>query len=217
MEHTLFETQLNILNVGTPLFQKEIARQQTPCLHVDWKPAAGGNIKLIEALDCLLEDEQVNEANRLAVEKIKQAHPVLVDVDQALRVIPGMTEKTILHAGPPIAYQDMCGPMRGAIMGALMYEGLADTAEEADKLAASGEIEFSPCHEHHAVGPMAGVISPSMPVHVVRNVTDGNYSYATINEGLGKVLRFGANSPEVLDRLRYIQKEVFLQSFLYSP
>ena len=207
MEHTLFETKLNILNVGTPLFQKEIARQQVPCLHVDWKPAAGGDIKLIEALDRLLEDEQVNEANRLAVEKIKQAHPVLVDVDQAIRVIPGMTEKTILHAGPPIAYHDMCGPMRGAIMGALMYEGLAATAEEADRLAASGEITFSPCHEHHAVGPMAGVISPSMPVHVVKNVTDGNYSYATINEGLGKVLRFGANSPEVLDRLRYIEKE----------
>ncbi len=207
MEHTLFETQLNILNVGTPLFQKEIARQQVPCLHVDWKPAAGGDIKLIEALDRLMEDEQVDEANRLAVEKIKQAHPVLVDVEQALRAIPGMTEKTILHAGPPIAYQDMCGPMRGAIMGALMYEGLAATVEEADKLAASGEITFSPCHEHHAVGPMAGVISPSMPVHVVKNVTDGNYSYATINEGLGKVLRFGANSPEVLDRLRYIEKE----------
>ena len=152
MEHTLFETQLNILNVGTPLFQKEIVRQQIPCLHVDWKPAAGGNIKLIEALDCLLEDEQVNEANRLAVEKIKQAHPVLVDVDQALRVIPGMTEKTILHAGPPIAYQDMCGPMRGAIMGALMYEGLADTAVEAEATVPQREAKPQTQQESPAAG-----------------------------------------------------------------
>ena len=206
-EQNLFGSELHILNVGTPLFQKEIARQQVPCLHVDWKPAAGGDPVLIDALDRLLEDPEVDEANRIAAEKIKNAHPVLVDIDQAIRVIPGMTPKTILHAGPPIAYKDMCGPMRGAIMGALMYEGLAATAEEADALAASGEITFSPCHEHHAVGPMAGIISPSMPVHVVKNVTDGNCSYATVNEGLGKVLRFGANSPEVLDRLRYIQNE----------
>jgi len=206
-EQNLFGSELHILNVGTPLFQKEIARQQVPCLHADWKPAAGGDPVLIDALDRLLEDPEVDEANRIAAEKIKNAHPVLVDIDQAIRVIPGMTPKTILHAGPPIAYKDMCGPMRGAIMGALMYEGLAATAEEADALAASGEITFSPCHEHHAVGPMAGIISPSMPVHVVKNITDGNCSYATVNEGLGKVLRFGANSPEVLDRLRYIQNE----------
>ncbi len=203
-QETIFEG-VSFLNIGTSLFRDHIEKQGRACGQVDWKPIAGGNVELINALDQLMEDPKIDAANQIVAGKIKAARPVLVDMDTALAVIPGMTPKTILHAGPPIGYADMCGPMKGAVIGALIYEGLAETHEQADKLAASGQITFAPCHEHSAVGPMAGIISPSMPVHVVKNETDGNMSYATVNEGLGKVLRYGANSQEVLERLAYIR------------
>jgi len=110
----------------------------------------------------------------------------------------------LLHAGPPITWDRMSGPLRGAVIGALLYEGWAESREEAEKLASGGEIEYSPCHEHSSVGPMAGVVSPSMPVFIVENKTHGNRAYCTLNEGLGKVLRYGAYSQEVLERLRWM-------------
>jgi hypothetical protein len=99
--------------------------------------------------------------------------------------------------------------MRGAVVGALLYEGLADTPEGAEKLVASGRIAFEPCHEHGAVGPMAGLVSASMPVFVVRNEAFGNTAYTTQNEGLGKVLRYGAYAPEVIQRLKWMEQELY--------
>ncbi|QSQ09053.1 hypothetical protein H0A61_01410 [Koleobacter methoxysyntrophicus] len=148
----------------------------------------------------------INAANQKAVEKVLNAQPVLVDIGIAGEVIPGMTKKTILHAGPPITWQKMSGPMRGAVMGALIYEGLAGDIKEAEELAASGEITFDPCHHHNAVGPMAGIVSASMPVFIVQNKAEGNYAYCTLNEGLGKVLRYGAYGPEVIQRLKWMEK-----------
>lgn len=148
----------------------------------------------------------INAANQKAVEKVLNAQPVLVDIGIAGEVIPRMTKKTILHAGPPITWEKMSGPMRGAVMGALIYEGLAGDIKEAEELAASGEITFDPCHHHNAVGPMAGIVSASMPVFIVQNKTEGNYAYCTLNEGLGKVLRYGAYGPEVIQRLKWMEK-----------
>ena len=134
--------------------------------------------------------QKIEEANKKAVEIILNGQPTLVGIGKALEVVPGMTEKTLLHAGPPLTWDKASGPMRGAMMGALIYEGLAKNIEEAEELLASGEITLDPCHHHDAVGPMAGVMSPSMPVFIVKNETYGNYAYCTLNEGLGKVLRF---------------------------
>src|SRR5690625_4118523 len=154
----------------------------------------------------LMDDQKIETANQEAIERIMNSQPLLVDIDQAINVIPGMHEKKILHAGPPIEWERMCGPQQGAVIGALIYEGLAKDEEAARQLAESGEIDFSPCNEHATVGPMAGVVSPSMPVHIVENTTYGNQAYCTVNEGLGKVLRFGAFSSEVLDRLKWIEE-----------
>ncbi len=150
--------------------------------------------------------EQINEANRKAAERIVSAQPVLIDIKPALQAVPGMTKTTILHAGPPIAWERMCGPMKGAVMGAIIYEGLARSHNEAEKLAGSGSIKFSPCHHLNAVGPMAGIISASMPVFIVKNETHGNEAYCAQNEGLGKVLRFGAYSSKVIQKLRWMEK-----------
>ena len=100
----------------------------------------------------------------------------------------------ILHAGPPIAWERMCGPMQGAIVGAILFEGwAADARSGASAGARAATIAFAPCHHHGAVGPMAGIISPSMPVWIVRNAGSGNRAFSNLNEGLGKALRFGAN------------------------
>ncbi|MEE9470370.1 MAG: DUF1116 domain-containing protein [Gemmatimonadota bacterium] len=132
------------------------------------------------------------------------ARPMLQTVARAGEAIPGMHDRLLLHAGPPIEWERMSGPLRGAVIGAVLFEGWTDDEEEAARLAESGEVEFAPCHHHGAVGPMAGVISPSMAVYVVENVTHGNRSFSNLNEGYGKVLRYGAYSSEVLDRLRWM-------------
>ena len=148
----------------------------------------------------------IDNANAAAVERMIEARPVLTGLGRALDFIPGMHENLLLHAGPPIAWEQASGPLRGALIGALIFEGRAMEEEEAERLIVSGEVSLSPCHHHSAVGPMAGVISPSMAVYVVENKTHGNRAYSNLNEGYGKVLRYGAYSEEVQERLRWMHE-----------
>jgi len=150
----------------------------------------------------------IDSANRTAVDRMIASRPFLTGVGRARDVIPGMEDDLLLHAGPPIDWQRMSGPLRGAVIGALIYEGRAKDAEEAERLAASGDVRFDPCHHHAAVGPMAGVISPSMAVYVVEDREHGHTTFSNLNEGYGKVLRYGAYAPEVLDRLRWLDGEL---------
>jgi hypothetical protein len=150
----------------------------------------------------------IDQANRTAVARMIASRPVLTGVARAREVIPGMADDLLLHAGPPIGWNRMSGPLRGAVVGALIYEGQARDADEAEHLAASGDIRFEPCHHHAAVGPMAGVISPSMAVYVVEDREDGHTTFSNLNEGYGKVLRYGAYAPEVLDRLRWLDGDL---------
>lgn len=147
-------------------------------------------------------------ANRTAVERMMASRPVLTGVARAGDAIPGMADDLLLHAGPPISWERMSGPLRGAVIGALLYEGCASDAAEAKRLAASGTIRFEPCHDHATVGPMAGVTSSSMAVYVVEDREHGHTTYSNLNEGYGKVLRYGAYAPEVLGRLRWLDREL---------
>ncbi len=146
----------------------------------------------------------IEQANQTAVERMSSARPMLTGVAAAREAIPGMRENLLLHAGPPIAWPRMSGPLRGAVIGALLFEGLAKDEDAAAAMVEAGEVEFEPCHHHQTVGPMAGVISPSMAVYVIENATHGNRSYSNLNEGYGKVLRYGAYSDEVLAKLRWM-------------
>jgi hypothetical protein len=150
----------------------------------------------------------IDEANRTAVERMTSARPVLTGLAKAGEAVPGMRENLLLHAGPPITWERASGPLRGALIGALLFEGLARDEDQAAGMLASGEIEFEPCHHHGAVGPMAGVISPSMLVYEIENVTHGNRAFSNLNEGYGVVLRYGAYSPEVLEKLRWMNAEM---------
>jgi len=148
----------------------------------------------------------IEKANAEACERMMEARPVLVGLGKARDVIPGMREDLLLHAGPPITWERASGPMRGAITGALILEGKVKDEAEAKALVESGQIKLEPCHHHQTVGPMAGVTSPSMSVYILENKTHGNKSYSNLNEGYGKVLRYGAYSEEVLDRLRWMEE-----------
>lgn len=190
-----------VINVGADLFADAIEAQNVAVTRVAWRPPAGSS----RALSTLLADPTVDDANAVAVGRMLAAHPVIVDVQPAHEVIPALQERRLLHAGPPISWERMCGPMRGAVIGAAIYEGWAKDEDEAVSLAESGDIDFEPCHHYNAVGPMAGITSPSMPVFVVEDKEHGNTTYSTLNEGLGKVLRYGAYAPEVLERLRWMR------------
>src|SRR5262245_3831883 len=146
-------------------------------------------------------------ANRECLDRIQQAAPRLIDLRPAAEVVPGMTDRLVLHSGPPLSWDAMCGPMRGAVIGACLFERWAATPNEVPRLAAQGTLRFEPCHDHRAVGPMAGIITRSMQVFVVRNEQFGNEAYATINMGLGKVLRFGAYDGSVLERLEWMNHD----------
>ncbi len=153
--------------------------------------------------------EQIEEANKKAVDRMMEAEPTLVDVVLAKDAIPGFKDNMILHAGPPITWERMSGPLRGAVIGALLYEGLADTPEQAEKMASRGEIVFKPNHEFNGACPMAGVVSPNMPVYIVEDKKFGNRAYSNFNEGIGKVLRYGAYDEEVLNRLNWMREELY--------
>jgi hypothetical protein len=201
----IFGKDLTVLNVGLTSMAKSVSDQGVKVIDLDWQPPKDGVRRLRQTKSGL----SMDAANEEVVSRIKRGQAVLVGMGIARDVIPGMHDRMILHAGPPIEWTRMCGPTRGAAMGALIYEGLAQDEDEARQLAESGAIEFSPCHHHHAVGPMAGVVSPSMPVWILENKTFGNRTYCTLNEGLGKVLRYGGMGPEVYARLKWMETDLY--------
>jgi hypothetical protein len=201
----IFGRRLHVVNVGLSSMAESVAAQGVPVVDVEWSPPPEG----MPRLRVTKKGVDIDAANEEVCRRIRSGTAVLVGMGIARHVIPGMHDRMILHAGPPITWERMCGPQRGAVMGALIYEGLAGDETEAERLAASGAVEFSPCHHHHAVGPMAGIVSPKMPVFILENRTYGNRAYATQNEGLGKVLRYGGMGEQVYERLRWMETDLY--------
>jgi hypothetical protein len=203
----LFESELKVVNIGLESFRQGLNDTGVKSVQAQFKPPLVADAALFAK--AARHAEKIDKANKKALERILAAKPALVGMGAAIDVVPGMRRDLILHAGPPVTWERMCGPMRGGIMAALMYEGLAKDPKAAEALAASGKIKYEPCHEHSAVGPMAGIVSASMPVFIVKNEEHGNCAYATQNEGLGKVLRYGAYGPEVIERLKWMEKTLY--------
>ena len=204
----LLSEKPKVINIGLKSFAEVVESFGCEVVQYDWMPPAGGNVELIKTLNFLRNYEgfDIDEANRSVIAKVVASQPVIKDVVPAKSVIKELNEgKVILHAGPPIQYANMPDPVQGSCVGAALFEGWASTEEEARKILASGEVTFIPCHHVKAVGPMGGITSANMPVFVVENTTDGNEAYCTMNEGIGKVLRFGAYSKEVVDRLLWMK------------
>ena len=204
----MLERTAAVLNLGIEAFAEAIGEAGGAVLDVDWRPPAGGSRDAGMELAALINHPRIEAANRTAFERFLAANPTVTGIGFAIDVLPGMGPRTILHAGPPVAWEEMCGPMRGAVLGAILFEGWAGDLDAARSLAGSGGIAFDSCHHHGAVGPMSGVTSPSMPMWIVENADAGNVACSGLNEGLGKVLRFGANGPEVIERLRWMRGEL---------
>jgi hypothetical protein len=193
--------QPRLVTAGVELFDASLRDQGVDVTTVDWRPPVDDTAT---ELARILGDPRTAAANATALERITSAEPHWTTVTTAADAI-GLERGQFLHAGPPITWERASGPMRGALIAAMLYEGMADTPEQAAAIGERGELELSPCHEHAAVGPMAGVVSPSMPMFVVENRAHGNRAHCTFNEGLGKVLRYGAFGPEVIERLHWMQ------------
>ena len=187
---------LRVVNIGLDSFAADLAANRTAVAQVDWTPPR------------FAFDEAIERANAEALRRVLAAQPVLTGVRRAGELIPELDRRRLmLHAGPPLAWERMCGPLRGAVCGAIVFEGWAADLAAAEALAASGGIEFAPNHHFGAVGPMTGITTRSMPLIVVENRAFGNSAYCAINEGLGKVMRFGGNDAEVLARLAWLRDE----------
>lgn len=209
----LLKAEPGVINIGLKGFAEDLYRQGKKVVHFQWKPVAGGDRTLKRAIEFLNEYRfpqgpyrDMEEANQAVLDKITAGQPYLEDVipaQDASEVFSG--GKVLLHAGPPMNWEDMTHPMQGSCVGALLFEEWAGTEEEAWKMLADGQIRFVPCHHAGFVGPMGGITSPHMPVLKVRNAAGGNYAYCTMNEGIGQVLRFGAYGPKVIERLRFMR------------
>jgi hypothetical protein len=190
-----------VVNVGIDLLAQAVADQAAPVTSVDWRPPLPGTE---DDLATVALDPIRPEANAAALERMLAVQALLVDVLPASEAL-GLHRGEFLHAGPPIAWDRASGPLRGALMGAAVLEDLVDTPDEAAALFEGGlHVRLDPCHHHRTVGPMAGVVSPSMWMFVLEDPATGARTHCTLNEGLGKVLRYGAYGPEVLQRLRWM-------------
>ncbi|HET8987546.1 MAG TPA: DUF1116 domain-containing protein, partial [Humibacillus sp.] len=199
--HGLLTSELTVATAGAGILADSLRAQAVSVIEVDWQPPMPGTERDLAAV---LGDERRAAANAEALRRMTAAGADLVDVRPAREAL-GLERGTFLHAGPPITFDRASGPLRGALIGAMLLEGLADSAEEAEARLEKGDgITLEPCHHRDAVGPMAGVISPSMWVYELRDEVHDNMSWCSLNEGLGKVLRYGAYGPEVIDRLRWM-------------
>ncbi len=203
----LFRNELKVINIGLSSFKESLDQAGAASVQVEWNPPLPVDADLWSVVSDAA--PVITKANEKAAAIILSGKPNWIDLGRAIDLVPGMEADMLLHAGPPVTWDRMCGPMRGAVLGALLYEGKASSEKEAERLAASGKIRYSPCHEHATVGPMAGIVSPSMPVFVLENAEFGNRAFCTMNEGLGKVLRYGAYDSEVIERLRWMEKTLY--------
>lgn len=191
-----------IVAAGVDVFSDALRAQGADVTDVEWRPPTLADA---EDLTTLALDPRRAAANRTAVERVLAAGSVLTDVRPARDVL-GLADRTLLHSGPPLTWDTASGPMRGALIGACLFEGWADTADDAEALLAGGGVALDPCHHHRAVGPMAGVTSPSMWMWCLADPGSGGQAFSSLNEGLGKVLRMGAYGPEVIDRLHWMTR-----------
>ncbi|MFY0408440.1 DUF1116 domain-containing protein [Solicola sp. PLA-1-18] len=197
----LLTSSPSVVAVGAGMFADAVDAQGVPTARVDWQPPMDGTAADLAAVAA---DPLRAEANARAVAAVLAVQADLVDVVPAGELL-GLGPSDFLHAGPPITWERASGPMRGALMGAAILEGIADDADAAEALFASGEgYTLDPCHHHSAVGPMAGVVSASMWMFVLEDAASGRRTYCSLNEGLGKVLRYGAYGPEVIEKLRWM-------------
>ena len=199
--------EVRAVNVGLDVFAEAVREQGGRAVDVEWRIPAGGKPRLVRALTRLLGPRagSIDEANREVVRRLDRSAPALVGVGSAAAEVPGMGERTILHPGPPLEWEEFCDPLRRSVQAAVMAEGWAGTPEEAQALVDRGEADLQPANHHAASIPMASSLGPSAPVLIVEDREGGRRAYAGINQGPGKTPWFGVDSPEAVERLTFLR------------
>ncbi len=190
----------SVITAGADLFADALESQGVETTRVDWQPPVPGTE---DASWAVMADARRAAANREAGARMLAAEATLVDVRPAAEAL-GLERGHFLHAGPPISWERASGPLRGGLIGAMLFEGLADSPDAAEAALARGDVSWEPCHHRGAVGPMAGIVSSSMWVSELHDGVHGSTSWCSLNEGLGKVLRYGAYDREVVERLHWM-------------
>lgn len=198
---------VDVVNIGLPLFESALRDQGRPVIGVDWRIPAGGDAGTVAALGRLLGPQaaRIDQANAEVVRRLNEGVPLLVGIDRAGAVIEGMDDRTVLHCGPSIAWEQMPDPLQRSVRAAVVAEGWALDVHAAGRLVESGEVRLAPANEHRTVVPMATSIGPSAPVYVVQNELGGTTAYSSINQGSGAVQWFGVDSEEAIARIRFVR------------
>lgn len=199
--------ELSVVSAGLPLFADAISAQERPVQQVDWRIPAGGDATAVAALQQLYgpRAEAIDRANAEVVRRLDEGVPTLVGIAVGGDTLPGFDGRMLLHCGPPIAWEDVCDPLRRSMRAATVAEGWAEDLAQADRLLATGEVALSPAGDHATVMPMATAIGPSMPVFVVDNEAGGTRAYAPVNQGPGDTAWFGRESDAAIERLRFLR------------
>jgi len=197
-----------VVNVGLKLFGDAVRAQGAAVVDVDWRIPAGGNAGLIAALTLCHGSfaARIDEANAEVCRRLDAAAPMLTGIATAREVVPGMGDRTLLHPGPPLAWEEFCDPLRRSVHAAVMAEGWAETPEAAGELVAAGGVDLQPANGHATVGPMATVLGQSSPVFVVENPQGANRAFAGINQGPGAAPWFGVETPDAVARVLLLRE-----------
>jgi uncharacterized protein DUF1116 len=198
---------VEVVNIGLPLFAESVAQQDRPVVHVDWRIPANGDLAVVNSLTRLhgVHHDTVSTANAEVFRRLDTGVPVLTTVGTVRDVVPGVDDRTLLHCGPAIGWTDVCDPLRRSMRAAVVAEGWAEDVDGADRLLAGGEVNLQPANEHSAVLPMASAVGPSMPVWVVDNEQGATRAFAPLNQGPGEVAWFGRETDSAIERLRFLR------------
>ncbi len=196
--------EVRVVNVGLDLLAEAVRAQGHEVVSVDWRIPAAGDEAAIAALTRLFGQhaERIDRANAEVFRRLDTATPLLTDVRPAREVVPNMTDRTILHCGPPLDWPDFCDPLRRSVLAAILAEGWAADHEEASGLVAGGRVTLGSANHHSTVVPMASAMGPSTPMFVVG--MDDRRAFSPLNQGPGRTAWFGVDAPEAVDRLRWL-------------
>lgn len=199
--------EVRALNVGLPLFGDAVRAQGAPAVDLDWRLPAGGDPELVSVLTRLhgRQAERVERANAEVLRRLDEGAPVLRGIATAGSVVPGMTERVLLHPGPALEWESFTDPLRRSVRAAVVAEGWAADGSEAERLVDDGEVELDSATTHATVLPMATTLGPSAPVWVAENPQGGNRAFAPISQGPGRTQWMGVDAAEAIDQLRWLR------------
>ena len=199
---------VEVVNVGLPLFGEAVAEQGRPVVQVDWRVPADGDLKVVRALTRTfgVHEATIEEANAEVFRRLDTGVAMLTGVATAADVVPGIEGHTLLHCGPAIEWAQVCDPLRRSMRAAVVAEGWAASVAAADGVLAAGDVRLEPANLHQMVVPMATSIGPSAPVWVVENREGATVAFAPINQGPGEVAWFGRDTDAAIQRLRFLRE-----------